>query len=132
MTSESQSPEGPDLAAGMSRYLVDRITGLANVEVLTQTNVTGLEGRDGVLEAIRWRQGASGREVRRAMQHGRLIGVAHELGDRAERSDAPSCLRILRMRGDHLHTIVRRHCRPARFALASSAGRIVAQSARNA
>src|SRR5215204_844425 len=48
---------GPDLAASMSRYLVDRIAGLANVEVLTQTNVTGLEGRDGVLEAIRWRRG---------------------------------------------------------------------------
>ena len=45
---------GPDLAASMSRYLVDRIAGLSNVEVLTQTNVTGLEGRDGMLEAIRW------------------------------------------------------------------------------
>jgi thioredoxin reductase (NADPH) len=60
---------GPDLAASMSRYLVDRITGLSNVEVLTQTNVTGLEGRDGMLEAIRWRRGASGEEVRRAIQH---------------------------------------------------------------
>ena len=48
---------GPDLAASMSRYLVDRIAGLSNVEVLTQTTVTGLEGRDGMLEAIRWRQG---------------------------------------------------------------------------
>ncbi|MFL4979355.1 MAG: FAD-dependent oxidoreductase [Xanthobacteraceae bacterium] len=60
---------GPDLAASMSRYLVDRIAGLANVEVLTQTNVTGLEGRDGMLEAIRWRRGASGKEVRRPIQH---------------------------------------------------------------
>ena len=59
---------GPDLAASMSRYLVDRIAGLSNVEVLTQTNVTGLEGRDGVLEAIRWRP-KSGADVRRAIAH---------------------------------------------------------------
>jgi hypothetical protein len=32
----------------MSRYLVDRIAGLSNVEVLMQTNITGLEGRDGM------------------------------------------------------------------------------------
>jgi len=59
---------GPDLAATMSRYLVDRISGLANVEVLTQTNVTGLEGHDGILEAIRWQKGA-GNEVRKLIQH---------------------------------------------------------------
>src|SRR5712672_977576 len=33
---------GPSLAASMSRYLVDRIEGLPNVEVLTQTTITGL------------------------------------------------------------------------------------------
>jgi thioredoxin reductase (NADPH) len=60
---------GPDLAAGMSRYLVDRISGLPNVEVLTQTNVTALEGSNGVLEAIRWRRGSSGEEVRRPIRH---------------------------------------------------------------
>ena len=60
---------GPDLAASMSRYLVDRIAGLANVEVLTQTSVTGLHGRDGMLEAIRWRRGASAEEVQRPIQH---------------------------------------------------------------
>jgi thioredoxin reductase (NADPH) len=60
---------GGDLAASMSRYLVDRIASLANVEVLTQTSVTGLEGRDGMLEAIRWRRGASGEEVRQPIQH---------------------------------------------------------------
>jgi thioredoxin reductase (NADPH) len=59
---------GPELAASMSRYLVDRIAGLTNVEVLTQTKVTGLEGRGGVLEAIRWRQG-SGEDVRKPIQH---------------------------------------------------------------
>jgi thioredoxin reductase (NADPH) len=60
---------GDDLAASMSRYLVDRIRGLTNVEVLARTGVTGLEGRDGMLEAIRWRRGASGEEVRRPIQH---------------------------------------------------------------
>jgi len=58
----------PDLAASMSRYLVDRIGGLANVEMLTQTTVTGLEGRDGLLEAIRWRS-AGDEEVRRSIRH---------------------------------------------------------------
>jgi hypothetical protein len=37
----------------MSSYLVDRIAGLSNVEVLTRTTITGLEGHDGKLEAIR-------------------------------------------------------------------------------
>jgi len=60
---------GADLAASMSRYLVDRVTSLPNVEVLTQTNVTSLEGHDGILEAIRWRQGKSGQEVRRPLRH---------------------------------------------------------------
>jgi thioredoxin reductase (NADPH) len=46
---------GGSLDATMSRYLVDRIRGLPNVEVLTNAEVTGLEGSDGRLEAIRWR-----------------------------------------------------------------------------
>src|SRR5207237_5859294 len=59
---------GRGLAASMSRYLVDRIAGLSNVEVLTQTSITGLEGSGGMLEAIRWR-GPSGQEVRRPVGH---------------------------------------------------------------
>jgi thioredoxin reductase (NADPH) len=58
---------GTDLGASMSRYLVDRIAGLPNVEVVTRSQVSGLEGRDGVLEAIRWRNGAA--EVRRQLSH---------------------------------------------------------------
>jgi thioredoxin reductase (NADPH) len=53
----------------MSQYLVDRIEGLSNVEVLTETNITGLEGKNGILDAIRWRQGRSGDEVRRPIRH---------------------------------------------------------------
>jgi thioredoxin reductase (NADPH) len=60
---------GPDLEASMSRYLVDRIAGLSNVEVVTRAQISGLEGRDGMLEAIRWRQGAAGEETRRPIRH---------------------------------------------------------------
>jgi thioredoxin reductase (NADPH) len=60
---------GPDLESSMSRYLVERISGLSNVEVVTQAQVHKLEGRDGILEAIRWRQGPSKEEVRRPIRH---------------------------------------------------------------
>ena len=58
---------GPSLAASMSRYLIDRIAGLRNVEVLTRTEISGLEGANGMLEAVRWRN-AHG-ETRRPMRH---------------------------------------------------------------
>lgn len=59
---------GPSLAASMSRYLVERIAARPNVEVLTETTVSALEGQDGVLEAIRCRS-RRGEEVRRAIRH---------------------------------------------------------------
>jgi thioredoxin reductase (NADPH) len=52
----------------MSRYLIDRIRGLSNVEVLLQAQISGLEGHDGMLEAVRWR-GPTGDEVRRPIRH---------------------------------------------------------------
>ena len=58
---------GPDLASKMSRYLIDRIEGLPNVEVLTRAEITGLEGQNGVLEAVRWRH--NGTEMRRPIRH---------------------------------------------------------------
>jgi thioredoxin reductase (NADPH) len=60
---------GAALEATMSRYLIDRLAALPNVEVLTQTEVSALEGQGGVLEAIRWRQGPSGREIRQPIRH---------------------------------------------------------------
>jgi len=60
---------GRELASSMSRYLVDRIEGLSNVEVVTGAEVTGLEGPDSMLQAIRWRAGSSGEEVRRPIRH---------------------------------------------------------------
>jgi len=53
----------------MSRYLIDRINGLANVEVVTDASISGLEGHGGLLEGVRWRIGATGKEVRRAINH---------------------------------------------------------------
>src|SRR6266851_3154185 len=60
---------GGDIAASMSRYLVDRIAGLPNVEVLTRTEVTELEGSEGRLTAISWRCRKSAAIVRRPIRH---------------------------------------------------------------
>jgi thioredoxin reductase (NADPH) len=60
---------GDDLEASMSRYLVDRINSLPNVEVITRAQVTALEGRDGTLEAIRWRQHGAREDTRCDMRH---------------------------------------------------------------
>jgi thioredoxin reductase (NADPH) len=58
---------GPSLAASMSRYLIERIEGLSNVEVLTSAAISGLEGENGVLQAVRWR--TRGAEMRRPIRH---------------------------------------------------------------
>jgi thioredoxin reductase (NADPH) len=60
---------GADLAATMSRYLVDRLHSLANVEVVTGAMVSRLEGRDGMLKAVCWQIAANGQEVRRSINH---------------------------------------------------------------
>jgi thioredoxin reductase (NADPH) len=57
------------LAETMSRYLVDRIHSLPNVEVVTDAAVSGLEGHDGILETVRWRIAKTGEEVRRPIRH---------------------------------------------------------------
>jgi len=59
---------GAGLEATMSRYLVDRIAALGNVEVLPRTEVVALEGEGGVLEALRQRS-ADGTETSRAFRH---------------------------------------------------------------
>jgi thioredoxin reductase (NADPH) len=45
---------GAGLEASMSRYLIDRIAALPNVEIVTRTRLTAVEGDHGVLDAIRW------------------------------------------------------------------------------
>ena len=52
----------------MSAYLVQRICGLDNVEVVTGVEVSALEGEQGMLEAIRWHARGGGEERRRAVR----------------------------------------------------------------
>jgi thioredoxin reductase (NADPH) len=59
---------GTGLSSTMSRYLVDRIEGNANIEVVTRTFISSLEGRDGILEAVRY-QRATGEETSEATRH---------------------------------------------------------------
>jgi thioredoxin reductase (NADPH) len=58
-----------NLEASMSRYLVDRITGLANVELVFQSQVVDLQGANGALETIAWRNLSTGEETRKAVPH---------------------------------------------------------------
>ena len=51
---------GASLEANMSRYLIERIAALSNVEVLMQARISALEGEEGVLNAIRWQRVPSG------------------------------------------------------------------------
>ena len=59
---------GPGLTA-MSQYLVDRITGIGNIEVVTGAHVTALEGANGMLDAIRWQQTGAAEETRKEIKH---------------------------------------------------------------
>ncbi len=47
---------GKSLEATMSQYLVDRIRGLPNVEVVLRTEICGLGGTDGVLDSVTLRK----------------------------------------------------------------------------
>ena len=68
---------GPSLDATMSRYLCDRIAAQPNIAVLTQTQVTGLEGHDGVLETVRWKHRGTGEDAAHPIRHlFLLIGAA--------------------------------------------------------
>ena len=60
---------GPDLSASMSRYLIDRIKAQPNIELVTESEVTRLEGKDGMLDAIRWQNRRTGAETRRELKH---------------------------------------------------------------
>jgi thioredoxin reductase (NADPH) len=60
---------GKSLGATMSRYLVDRIEAQPNIEVRTETEVTALEGKDGILARVQIRHRASGEETSHPIQH---------------------------------------------------------------
>ncbi|MDW6022431.1 FAD-dependent oxidoreductase [Mesorhizobium sp. BAC0120] len=75
------------LEASMSTYLVERIKAQPNIEVLTNTEVTALEGQGGVLEAVRWRRRDDDREMARAIRHLFLFIGAEPNTDWLVRSD---------------------------------------------
>jgi thioredoxin reductase (NADPH) len=60
---------GKNLEATMSQYLIDRIRGLPNVEVLTRTEICALEGEPGLLKRVRWKNRDSGEATERAIGH---------------------------------------------------------------
>ncbi len=60
---------GKGLSETMSQYLIERIDALPNVTLLTETEITALEGEDGRLEAVRWTNRASGVETRHEARH---------------------------------------------------------------
>jgi thioredoxin reductase (NADPH) len=60
---------GRSLESSMSRYLIDRIAAQPNIEVLTETAVSRLEGQGGTLEAIAWRNLRNGKETRLPLRH---------------------------------------------------------------
>ena len=60
---------GAGLEATMSQYLVERIKSLPNVEIVTRSEICGLEGSNGTLGQIRWKNRDSGAETQRALGH---------------------------------------------------------------
>jgi thioredoxin reductase (NADPH) len=60
---------GEGLEASMSRYLIDRIAALPNVELVTRAEVIELDGEPGHLAGITWRDLRSGETVRKAASH---------------------------------------------------------------
>jgi thioredoxin reductase (NADPH) len=60
---------GKSLHASMSRYLIERIESLPNIEVVTRNEIFELEGEDGQLRAIRHRHLDTGEEDRCEISH---------------------------------------------------------------
>jgi thioredoxin reductase (NADPH) len=68
---------GKSLDATMSRYLCDRIAAQPNIEVLAETEVVALEGENGALETVGWRNHRTQEETKTAIRHlFLLIGAA--------------------------------------------------------
>jgi thioredoxin reductase (NADPH) len=61
---------GESLHENMSRYLIDRIAAIANIEVLTQTELVALAGSQAsLLERVRWRHNPTGHETEKTIHH---------------------------------------------------------------
>jgi len=58
------------LAASMSKYLIDRIAGIANIELRTRTEISCLSGpRESGLESVTWRHRDTKQEETRPIRH---------------------------------------------------------------
>jgi thioredoxin reductase (NADPH) len=61
---------GAGLAASMSKYLIDRIASMPNIELRTRTEIVGLEGtRQAGVESIRWRNRDTGAKETHAIRN---------------------------------------------------------------
>jgi thioredoxin reductase (NADPH) len=60
---------GKSLDASMSRYLIDRIKSMPNIEVVVRNEIVELEGEDGQLRAVRFRDLDTGEEDRCELSH---------------------------------------------------------------
>ena len=61
---------GPDLAASMSRYLIDRIAATPNIELRRYTQLTALHGEaSGRLTGVTWRDTRNGVDEQRPIGH---------------------------------------------------------------
>ncbi|PTE06912.1 FAD-dependent oxidoreductase [Mesorhizobium helmanticense] len=60
---------GSSLDASMSRYLVERIRAQPNIEVLTGTEIEALDGHEGNLATVRWRDRESGVATTHPIRH---------------------------------------------------------------
>src|SRR5258708_8845484 len=59
---------GADLASSMSRYLIRRIEETPNITLRRRTRIVAVEGREH-LEAIAWRDDATGEETTHPIRH---------------------------------------------------------------
>lgn len=60
----------PSLAQHMSRYLIDQIDAIDNIEVLTETELVAVSGsREGQLERVRWRRHPTATETEKPIHH---------------------------------------------------------------
>jgi thioredoxin reductase (NADPH) len=61
---------GAGLAASMSKYLIERIAGIGNIELRPRTEIVGLTGaRQSGLESVTWRERDSGKEETRPIRN---------------------------------------------------------------
>src|SRR5204863_10204108 len=61
---------GAGLAASMSKYLIERIAGIGNIELRTRTEISGLSGeRESGVESVTWRHRDTSQKETRPIRH---------------------------------------------------------------